>query len=130
VRHTALARAHGAFNVAGGLWPLLHLPSFERVLGPKVDRWLVRTVSGLMVVNGLTQLSADSPDTLEQARRLGVGTAATLAAIDLVHVGNGRISKMYLLDAALELAWVGAWVTAGTTRRRTPRSPRTARTRR
>lgn len=30
--------------------------------GPKVDRGLVRTVGGLLVVNGLTQLRARSDD--------------------------------------------------------------------
>jgi hypothetical protein len=41
-----------------------------------------------------------------------VGTAAVLAAIDLVYVPAGRISKMYLLDAALEVGWIwpGPWV--------------------
>jgi hypothetical protein len=35
-----------------------------------------------------------------------------LAAIDLVYVPSGRISKMYLLDAALEVAWIMAWYRA------------------
>jgi hypothetical protein len=51
-----LARLQGAANLVGGLWPLLHLKSFEAVFGPKTDRWLVKTVSGLLVVNGVTQL--------------------------------------------------------------------------
>ena len=105
-----LARAHGAANLVSGLWPLVHLRSFEKVFGPKVDRWLVRTVSGLLVVNGLTQLTTSSAcSSVRQARRLGVGTAAVLAAIDLVYVPAGRISKMYLVDAAVELAWILAW---------------------
>jgi hypothetical protein len=104
-----LGRAHGLANLAFGLWPLLHLRSFEAVFGPKTDRWLVRTVSGLLVVNGLTQLTTSSPGSVRQARRLGVGTAAVLAAIDLVYVPAGRISKMYLLDAAAELGWILAW---------------------
>ena len=105
-----LARAHGAFNVVSGLWPLLHLRSFEAALGPKVDRWLVQTVAGLLLTNGIVQLSASgSPEALAQARRLGVGTAATLATIDLVHVPAGRISSVYLVDAAAELAWLAAW---------------------
>jgi hypothetical protein len=36
----AVARLYGLFNVAGGLWPLVHLPSFEAVSGPGTDRWL------------------------------------------------------------------------------------------
>jgi hypothetical protein len=46
---------------------------------------------------------------LRQARRLGVGTAAVLAAIDLVYVPARRISKMYLVDAAIEVGWIMAW---------------------
>ncbi len=105
-----LARAHGAANLVFGLWPLVHLRSSEAAFGPKVDRWLVKTVSGLLVVNGFTQLTTSSArSSVRQARRLGAGTAAVLATIDLVYVPTGRISKMYLVDAAVELAWILAW---------------------
>jgi hypothetical protein len=108
-----LARAHGVLNVVGGVWPLVHISSFEAVFGPKTDRWLVKTVAGLLIVNGLAQLATSpSAEGMRQARRLGVGTAAVLAAIDLVYVPAGRISKMYLLDAALEVAWIMAWYRA------------------
>ena len=109
-----LARAHGAANLVGGLWPLVHLRSFEMVFGPKVDRWLVKTVSGLLVVNGLTQLAASSSaESVRQARRLGLGTASVLATVDLVYVLERRISKMYLVDAGLEVGWIVAWWRAG-----------------
>jgi hypothetical protein len=38
-----------------------------------------------------------------------LGTAAVLAAIDLIYVPAGRISKMYLVDAAFEVGWILAW---------------------
>jgi hypothetical protein len=105
-----LARAHGVANLVGGLWPLLHISSFEMVFGPKTDRWLVKTVAGLLMVNGITQLTTSSTASgVRQARRLGVGTAALLAVIDLVYVPARRISKMYLVDAALEVGWILAW---------------------
>jgi hypothetical protein len=79
----------------------------EMVFGPKTDRWLVKTVAGLLMVNGLTQLTTSSTaGGVRQARRLGVGTAAVL---DLVYVPARRISKMYLVDAALEVGWILAW---------------------
>lgn len=115
------ARAHGAANVAGGLWPLLHPRSFEAVFGAKHDRWLQSTVAGLLVGNGLTQLStADTDEGRRYARRLGVTTAATLLAVDLVQVPRRRIAKTYLLDAAMEVAWLLAW-----TRERTGSPSRT-----
>ncbi len=105
-----LARAHGGFNVVGGLWPLLHMRSFEAVTGPKTDRWLVRTVAGLMVANGVVQWRAEpSDDGLVAARRIGMGTAMVLGAIDLSCAIPGRISRMYLVDAVLEAGWVLAW---------------------
>jgi hypothetical protein len=109
---SALARAHGVFNVLGGLWPLVSMRSFEAVLGPKVDHWLVRTVAGLMVTNGAVQLMAEGPDGLRAARRLGIGTALTLGAIDAVYAPKGRISRVYLLDGLFQWGWVLAWVRA------------------
>lgn len=109
-RARTLARAHGAFNVVSGLWPILHRRSFEAITGPKVDYWLVHTVGGLMTANGIVQLaSAGSPDGRRAARLLGVGTATVLGAVDLVHAPRGRIRRVYLLDALAEAAWVAAW---------------------
>jgi hypothetical protein len=110
VRAVTLARAQGTFNVASGLWPLAHMRSFEAVLGPKVDRWLVYTVGGLLVCIGAAQLTSTADGAgVRQARRLGVGTALTLGAVDLVYVPRRRISRIYLVDAALEVGWLLAW---------------------
>jgi hypothetical protein len=107
-----LAWCHGLYNVLGGLWPLVHMASFQAVTGPKADQWLVRTVGGLMAVNGAAQLAADrSAGSLQQARRIGMGTAVVLGAISLIYGSRGRISKIYLLDAALEGVWIAAWTT-------------------
>jgi hypothetical protein len=106
----AVGRLHGACNVAMGIWPLAHTKSFEAVFGPKVDRWLMYTVAGLMTCIGATQLASTAdPAAVRQARRVGMGCAATLAAIDLVYVPRRRISPMYLLDAVAEAGWLVAW---------------------
>jgi uncharacterized protein (TIGR04206 family) len=110
-----LALAHGLFNLAGGLWPLVHMRSFERVFGPKTDRWLVRVVAGLLTGVGYSQLrAAGGQEGVEHARRIGVATSATLLAVELVYVPARRIRPTYLLDAAAEAAWLYAWA-------RTPR---------
>jgi hypothetical protein len=105
----ALAHAQGVSTVLGGAWPLLSIRTFEAVFGPKEDRWLVYTVSGLLVTNGLTQVLAARADAVPAARSLGYGTAGTLLAIDLVFVPAGRIRWTYLIDAAFEAAWIGLW---------------------
>jgi hypothetical protein len=98
-----------------GVWPLAHTRSFEAVFGPKVDRWLMYTVAGLMTSIAAAQLFsiADSAS-VRQARRIGMGCAATLAAIDLIYVPSRRISPTYLLDALAEAGWLAAWATTFT----------------
>jgi len=114
MRRSTLTAAHGVVNVASGLWPLVHMRSFEAVTGPKTDDWLVRTVAGLLVANGAVQVSAAgrSPDALALAHRLGIGTAVTLGLVDLVYGGTGRISRVYLLDGLVEAGWIVAWSSA------------------
>jgi hypothetical protein len=50
-------------------------------------------------------------------RVLGVGTAAALLAIDLTYVAKRRISKVYLLDAAAQVALISGWLAASMARR-------------
>jgi hypothetical protein len=110
-RADTVAVAHGLFNVVGGLWPLVHLRSFEWVFGPKTDVWLQMTTGGLLVSAGVAQLAAaPAPQGPVQARRIGLGTAFTLLAVDLVYVPKGRIRPTYLLDAAMQTGWIAAWL--------------------
>lgn len=112
-RARSIARLQGVFNLVSGIWPLADMRSFEGFLGPKTDRWLVYTVAGLLISTGVAQLSAADEPAVRQARRMGVGCAATLGAIDIAYAPRGRISRMYLLDAVAESGWLVAWV--GTT---------------
>lgn len=109
----ALALAQGAFFVVSGLWPIVHLRSFEAITGPKVDGWLVKTVGALIVTVGVPLVRAGRAGKVDGNLVLAAaGSAASLAAIDLVYVPKGRISPIYLLDAVTELAIVAAWVAA------------------
>jgi hypothetical protein len=38
-----LSLGQGVFYLATGLWPLLNIRTFERVTGPKTDKWFVKT---------------------------------------------------------------------------------------
>jgi hypothetical protein len=97
------ALAQGIFYVATGLWPIVHMRSFEAVTGPKVDTWLAQTVGGLIAAVGLALL-------VDESKTLGIASAATLGAADAYFAGKGRISKVYLGDAAVEAALIAAWL--------------------
>lgn len=114
-----VAVTQGAFYIATGVWPLVHMPSFEAVTGAKVDRWLVRTVGGLIGVVGGALCSAGLRDRVTpEIRALGAGSAAVLTAIDITYVARERIPPVYLLDAAAEIALVAAWWASAPDRQR------------
>jgi hypothetical protein len=113
-----LARVQGVFDIATGLWPILHRPSFERVSGYKVDYWLVRTTGGLITTIGAALLVASRQKRLSpEAKLLAIMAPATLALIDVVYVARRRISPVYLVDAAIESTLVICWLTRKKKRR-------------
>lgn len=104
------AIAQGAYFSAAGLWPLVHMRSFEAVTGPKRERWLVKTVGALaLTIGGTLLFSAWRRDVSPTAAALGAGTAAAFAGIDVWYAGKGRISPVYLLDALVELGLIASW---------------------
>lgn len=110
-RGLALAKTHGLFNVVGGAWPIVSLRSFEWVFGKKHEVYLEMTIGGLMISGGLSQIQSHaSAEGVDHARRLGLATATTLLAIDLIYVGRGVLRKTYLLDALFEIGWIAAWL--------------------
>ena len=72
----------------------------------------MHTVAGLLVVNGgeIQLASVGSRDGERSARLIGLGTAAALTAIDVVYASKRRIRAIYLLDAALEIGLIAAWL--------------------
>jgi hypothetical protein len=117
-----LAVGQGLFYVATGLWPLVDIDSFQRVTGPKTDLWLVKTVGVLVTVIGGTLLaSAFRGSRAPEVALLGAGSALALAGIDTVYATKGRISPIYLADAAVEVGiaagWGAAWRPRPPTRR-------------
>ena len=110
---SAVSLAQAGYYIVTGVWPIVHIPSFMKVSGPKVDTWLVKTAGVLITTVGTTLAVAGlrGQDTPE-IPLLGVGSAAGLAGIDIVYVAKRRISPVYLLDALAELALIGAWFVA------------------
>ena len=112
------ARRLVAFTQAGyflvsGVWPLLHIRSFEWVSGPKVDRWLVKTVGSLITLIGaVIGLAAARRHVTPEIEMLAVGSALSLATVDVVYFARRRIRGVYLLDAAAEAVLIAGWVLA------------------
>jgi len=118
----ALAWFQGVFYVLTGLWPILHMPSFEWVTGPKVDDWLVKTVGLLITVIGAVLLVAARRGRIgPEVVLLAVGSAGGLAAVDAIYAFADRISDIYLMDAIVEIGlgilWIVAWLRRGSAER-------------
>ena len=115
-----VAWIQGAFYTVTGIWPLIEIDSFMWVTGPKVDLWLVRTVGLLVAVTGILLLRAATRKRISQDLVwIAVGQALSLTAIDVLYVSVGRISPIYLLDAAGELVLVAWWFVSGRVTRET-----------
>ncbi|MEX0750325.1 MAG: hypothetical protein WD359_05900 [Dehalococcoidia bacterium] len=108
-----VALAQGIFFIATGVWPLVHMQSFEAVAGPKTDRWLVKTVGALVTIAGAAIASAGLRRRITpQTRVLALASALALATIDVVYARRKRISRVYLLDAVAQAGLVVTWLTA------------------
>ena len=106
-----LARVQAIFYVVTGIWPFVSMRTFEAVTGPKVDRWLVKTVGALVAVIGCAlALASRRRQLAPEVVLVAAGSAAALATIDTVYVARRRISPVYLLDAFAEIGLVAAWV--------------------
>ena len=109
-RRSRLAIAQGAYFAATGVWPLIDMASFEAVTGAKADKWLVRTVGVLVAVIGGALIAAGARRSVTpEIAGLAIGSSAGLGLIDVVYSTKGRISKIYLADAAAEAALIAAW---------------------
>jgi len=95
-----IAWLQGLYYFSTGIWPLLHMPSFVWVTGPKTDYWLVRMVALLIVSISLALLSAAynkrvSPEIIT----LAVASIISFCVIDFYYAWVDRISGIYVLDA-------------------------------
>ena len=110
-RRTATLQA--AYFLVSGLWPIVSRPTFEAVTGPKTDYWLVRTVGGLACVIGATLGVASYRNRVSRELAvLGIGSALAFGVVDVSYATTGRISRIYLVDAALECLIAREWASA------------------
>jgi len=104
----------GAYLMAAGLWPLLHLRSFTKVTGPKLEGWLTKGV-GLCMANIGAALGAAGARgrVARELRVLGVTSALSFAGMDFWYAGiRRRISPVYLVNGVVQLGFVASWAFA------------------
>ena len=107
-----ILRAQGLYYLASGLWPLFSMRSFERVTGPKTDKWLVQMVGLLAAtIGGSLLIGARGEEIDDGVVTLAAASALSFAGIDIVHAARRRISPIYLGDALVELAIVAMLLT-------------------
>ena len=108
-----MATLQAAYFLVTGLCPIVSRPTFEAVTGPKTDYWLVRTVGALASVIGTTLGVASYRNRVSsELAVLGIGSALAFGVVDVFYVTTGRISRVYLVDAAVECVIAGGWVAA------------------
>jgi energy-converting hydrogenase Eha subunit E len=99
-----LLAIQGGYYCATGIWPWISLSTFEAVTGPKVDDWLVQTVGALAFAIGATLLCAAFRETISvDVRVLSVLSALAFGMVDVTFVAIGRISRIYLVDAMIQI---------------------------
>ena len=133
---TTLLWAQGLYFLATGLWPIVHIESFQWVTGPKTDHlptgregdhWLVMTVSVLIVAIALSLLTAALRGSASiEILVLAIASACVLTGIDVIYALRGVIPPIYLADAALEIGFIGIWSMLALNRARGSRAARPA----
>ena len=110
---SSVALVQGFYFALTGIWPLIHIRSFQLVTGPKRDLWLVKTVGVVITAIGAGLIVAGwNKYTNLPVTVIAIGSAAGLAGIDIVYALKKIISSIYLLDAVAEAALIVWWLTA------------------
>jgi hypothetical protein len=93
-----------------GIWPILHINSFLKITGKKTDIWLVKTVAALICSIALSFFSGIIIGITLPVIILALTSSVALFIVDVYYVLNKTISKVYLLDAILELIFIIYWM--------------------
>jgi len=106
-----LALLQGIYFLITGIWPLLHIDSFQKITGPKTDLWLVKTVGALLIPVAVTLYSHRAIQGNHwHAVILGSLTALAFICIDFYYALNDVISDIYLADGMVELIFLTGWI--------------------
>ena len=116
------AVAQGFFCVVVGVWPVAGLASLERITGQRGDRGSLTLAGLLLATIGLSMIiTAIRRDVAFEVYVMGIATAVSLGATDVIFVIERSIPAVYLLDAVAETLFVTLWVFAIRDKRRASR---------
>ena len=78
-------RLQAAYYTLTGIWPIVHIDTFGAIYGPKLERWVVRTLGGVIAAVGASLWTAahrskPGPETIV----LAVVSAAALGVSDAI----------------------------------------------
>ena len=103
----------GIYYLLTGIWPLVSMRTFEMVTGPKTDDWLVQTVGVLAATIGATlAVGSRRRPVNRETLVLSILSAISFCAVDVVFTLAGVISRIYLVDAALQVAAIVSLIAA------------------
>src|SRR5215212_957320 len=89
----------GVYTFITAIWGLVDIQSFMMVSGPKMDIWLVKTVSVLLVAIAITWfLTLYFNWDIMPCALLALTTTSGLAAIDFYYALKGTIRWVYMVD--------------------------------
>jgi len=97
-----LFKFQGIYYTSSGIWPVVHLPSFMAVTGPKTDIWLVQMVGLLSAAIGISLWIYNR----KKPFLLAVTVATSYAFIDVVYTLKNVISPVYLIDAGVQMTFL------------------------
>jgi hypothetical protein len=93
------------------LWPLLDMNSFMEISGPKNDKWLVKTVSVVLLAVSNAILAAVYLQNISvPVIILSISCCIGLLVIDIYYVRMKVILRVYLADATIEFFLLTGWV--------------------
>jgi len=105
-----IAFIQGIYYFLTGVWGIVDIESFMMVTGPKVDIWLVKTVSVLVIAISLVFLYAGIRKRIsKETILLAVASALGFIIIDVYYTAIDRISAVYLMDALAQLVLLIGW---------------------
>ncbi len=102
--------AHALYLLIGGAWPLLSLPTFEEVTGPKSDHFLVRTVALILVLVASILFAQRKSPVERSAVFMAMGVSFILGSVAWISAAGGWVWKIYFIDGGIHLLFACAWV--------------------